>query len=62
MNLEGSYPSKCCSIPPVEQKLCLMEPIRLKPPPGTCLRFQMIKTILVEATLALGGGSSAYSR
>ena len=24
--------------------------------------FQMIKTISVEATLALGGGSSAYSR
>jgi hypothetical protein len=29
---------------------------------GACLRFQMIKTISVEATLALGGGSSAYSR
>jgi hypothetical protein len=29
---------------------------------GACLRFQMIKTISVEGTLALGGGSSAYSR
>jgi hypothetical protein len=29
MSREGSYPSKRCPIPPVEQKLCLMEPIRL---------------------------------
>jgi hypothetical protein len=33
-----------------------------EPPPGACSRFQMIKTVSVEATRALGGGRSAWSR
>jgi len=33
-----------------------------EPPPDVCSRFQMIKTVLVEATLAYGGDRSSYSR
>ena len=33
-----------------------------EPRPGACLHFEVIKTVSVEATLAVGGGRSALSR
>jgi len=67
MSREGSYPSKRCPIPPVEQKLCLMEPIRLtkhwsEPPPGAMFTFQMIKTVSGETELGYDGGRSVCFR
>jgi hypothetical protein len=33
-----------------------------EPPPVVCLHFSMIKTVLAQVALALGGGRSAFSR